>query len=220
MRADDIVEELLEFIWTQRERGIDSVRDLLRIDEVVEAGGGEEALKEMEREGLVKISGDSVELTPKGAIEAEEIVRRHRLAERLLFDVLDMEKETLEEHACSFEHSISREVADSICALLGHPPSCPHGLPIPRGKCCEETVSTIRPLVMPFTELDIGQKARVVFIVPKTYARLEKLGSMGLVPGSIVRLQQKKPAFVLELGQTTLALDPEIVKDIFVKKAD
>ncbi|VAV84373.1 hypothetical protein MNBD_DELTA01-563, partial [hydrothermal vent metagenome] len=59
----------------------------------------------------------------------------------------------------------------------------------------------------------------VSFIVPKTSKRLEKLGSMGLVPGSIVKLNQKKPAFVIQLGQTTLALEADIVEDIFVRRS-
>lgn len=76
----------------------------------------------------------------------------------------------------------------------------------------------IKPLVVPLTELAVGTEGRVSFIVPKTSKRLEKLGSMGLVPGSIVKLNQKKPAFVIQLGQTTLALEADIVEDIFVKK--
>ena len=73
---------------------------------------------------------------------------------------------------------------------------------------------------MPLDEVEAGQYARVVFIAPKTYMRLEKLGSMGLVPGSVLKLTQKRPSFVIEIGSTTLALDPDIAKEIFVKKAE
>jgi DtxR family Mn-dependent transcriptional regulator len=76
-----------------------------------------------------------------------------------------------------------------------------------------------RPLVVPLTELEIGEKGRIIFIVPKSHARLDKLGSLGLVPGSTIRIHQKRPAYVIEIGETTLGLDPEIVKEIYVKKA-
>ena len=218
---DKAVEEVLEFIWTQREKGTGSIKELLGIPEIVDAGATMETLKEMERAGFVKVGPDSAVLTQKGEKAAEEMVRRHRLAERLLCDLLDIERGTGERHACSFEHSLSSAVADSICTLLGHPPACPHGHPIPKGECCaKKTGELIRPVVMPLSELPPGVSARVVFITHKTFSRIEKLGSLGLVPGCIIKLEQKRPAFVIKTGETTLALDPEIVKEIYVRKMD
>lgn len=216
--AQSVIEEVLEFVWTEREAGDDSIEKLLAIDEIKTAGATRDTLREMEGLGLLKLDEDSVNLTEEGEEGARGIVRRHRLAERLLNDVLDIERGSLEEYACSFEHSISPVVADSICTLLGHPPSCPHGLPIPRGECCKKTKAELKPLVVSLAELKAKESARIIFIVPATFTRLEKLGSMGLVPGSIVTLEQKKPAFVLKLGETTIALDPDIVKDIYVRR--
>jgi DtxR family Mn-dependent transcriptional regulator len=218
MDQDNIREELLEFIWTEREQGSNSIDALLKIEEVSNSGANLDSLFMIQKEGLIKVDKNTVTLTDEGDKLAEKIVRRHRLAERLLSDVLDIDESTLDIHACNFEHSISVEVAESICSLLGHPPSCPHGHPIPKGDCCVKTSSLIKPLVIPLTELGVGSEGRVSFIVPKTSKRLEKLGSMGLVPGSIVKLVQKKPAYVIQLGQTTLALEADIVEDIFVKK--
>lgn len=219
MDQDTIKDELLEFIWTEREQGSHSAEALLQIKEVKNSGATLDSLGKLRGEGLVELDGDKVTLTSSGDKLAETIVRRHRLAERLLSDVLDIDESTLDIHACNFEHSISSEVAESICTLLGHPPSCPHGHPIPKGACCVKTSSLIKPLVIPLTELAVGTEGRVSFIVPKTSKRLEKLGSMGLVPGSTVKLNQKKPAFVIQLGQTTLALEADIVEDIFVKRS-
>ncbi len=218
MNQDTIKEELMEFIWTEREQGANSIEVLLQIEEVKNSGATLESIRKLQGEGLVHISGDKVTLTSSGDKLSEKIVRRHRLAERLLSDVLDIDESSLDLHACNFEHSISSEVAESICTLLGHPPSCPHGHPIPKGECCMRTSSLIKPLVIPLSELGVGTEGRVSFIVPKTSKRLEKLGSMGLVPGSVVKLNQKKPAFVIQLGQTTLALEADIVEDIFVKR--
>jgi energy-coupling factor transporter ATP-binding protein EcfA2 len=78
-----------------------------------------------------------VALTPRGRQRAADIIRRHRLAERLFTDSLAMDSETeIEQQACKFEHILSSEATDKICAFLGHPRTCPHGSPIPPGPCC------------------------------------------------------------------------------------
>jgi Mn-dependent DtxR family transcriptional regulator len=78
-----------------------------------------------------------VELTPRGRQRAADIIRRHRLAERLFTDSLALDSESeIEQQACKFEHILSREATDKICAFLGHPRTCPHGAPIPPGPCC------------------------------------------------------------------------------------
>src|ERR1700683_5135922 len=78
-----------------------------------------------------------VEFTPRGQQRAADIVRRHRLAERLFTDSLAMDSETeIEQQACKFEHILSPQATDKICAFLGHPLTCPHGAAIPPGACC------------------------------------------------------------------------------------
>src|SRR5215470_10637413 len=78
-----------------------------------------------------------VELTDRGRRRAADIIRRHRLAERLFTDSLALDSETeIEQQACKFEHILSPEATDKICTFLGHPATCPHGAPIPPGLCC------------------------------------------------------------------------------------
>jgi len=77
--------------------------------------------------------GEAVWLTAEGRELARNVVRRHRLAERLLVDLLDVGREDVEGPACRFEHVLNQGVDDRICTLLGHPPTCPHGKLIPRG---------------------------------------------------------------------------------------
>ncbi len=218
MENDKVVEEILEFIWTQREEGKNSIAHLLNIEEIIEAKGCMDTLRGMEKDNIAKIEGDKITLTQKGEMLAEAIIRRHRLAERLLSEVLEIEQGLLEKNACSFEHSLSPLVTDSICTLLGHPPTCPHGLPIPRGECCRKFKIDIKPVVQSLKDTGVGDVCRIVFIVPTSHTRLDKLGSLGIVPGSIVRLHQKKPSFVIELGETMLAIDTDIAKEIYVKK--
>ncbi len=217
MAENKAVEEVLEFIWSQREQGSNSISQLLRIEEVAEAADIK-TLEEMQKNGLVNINGDSIVLTLEGERLAEAAIRRHRLAERLLTEVLAMDEASIEKNACSFEHTLSHEVTDSICTLLGHPPTCPHGLPVPRGNCCKKERGELKPIVQQLNALDVGDSGRIIFIASNSHMRLDKLGTLGIVPGSTLRLHQKKPAFVIQIGETTLALDPAIIKEIYVKK--
>jgi putative ABC transport system ATP-binding protein len=78
-----------------------------------------------------------IELTDRGRQRAADVIRRHRLAERLFTDSLAMDSESeIEQQACKFEHILSPEATDKICTFLGHPRTCPHGAPIPPGVCC------------------------------------------------------------------------------------
>ena len=79
-----------------------------------------------------------VDFTPAGQQRAADVIRRHRLAERLFTQTLKVQNEDeIEQQACKFEHILSPEVTEKICSFLGHPATCPHGSPIPAGECCE-----------------------------------------------------------------------------------
>ncbi|MCU1284419.1 MAG: transporter, ATPase subunit [Acidobacteriales bacterium] len=81
---------------------------------------------------------ESLYFTERGRQRATDVIRRHRLAERLFIQTFKVEDEKeVEQQACKFEHILSPEATDSICTFLGHPETCPHGSPIPRGTCCE-----------------------------------------------------------------------------------
>jgi putative ABC transport system ATP-binding protein len=83
-----------------------------------------------------------VEFTPRGRQRAADVIRRHRLAERLFTDSLALDSESeIEQQACKFEHILSTEATDKICSFLGHPRTCPHGAPIPPGPCCERSLA-------------------------------------------------------------------------------
>lgn len=208
-------DEILELLWSMREKGSKSYAELLN---VINDSGTSDALMKMEKSGLLVISNDEVELTVKGEPRARDLTRRHRLAERLFYDVLEVGMQESEETACEVEHFLSPSVTDSVCSFLGHPPTCPHGKPIPRGECCSKYRTEIKPLVMQLQELDVGSKGRIIFIVPSENSRLERLATMGIVPGSIIKLKQKRPSFVLEIDETTLAVDSLIAQEIYVKE--
>ncbi len=212
-----IIEETLEFIWAEREVGRSSIAQLLEIKEIREAGVDMSVINKMGKQGLIYIRGDDVALSDKGEELGRLAIRRHRLAERLLTEVLAVKEASLEDEACNFEHILSKGVTDSICTLLGHPPACPHGHPIPRGECCLKTRMELKPLVKPLIDIKGGERARIVFIIPSAHSRLDKLSAIGLFPGSVIRVHQKSPAFVLELGETTIAIDKDIAREIYVR---
>jgi DtxR family Mn-dependent transcriptional regulator len=206
-------DELLEIIWTLKEEG------KLAWDEVLQnctLAGCETILRDLAANGWIEIKEKAVILLPKGEKRARELVRRHRLSLRLFHDLFALEG--AEAEACKFEHILSPEVTDSVCTLLGHPPNSPDGKPIPRGECCAMFKQEVKPLVAPLSDLMPGDKAKIVFITPESHSRLDRLSAMGVVPGSLIKLHQKRPSYVIQIGETMLAVDKSITKEIFVKK--
>lgn len=128
---EEMFDEILQQLW-----------------EAAEGAGGEDCadhptllenrgiLDAMVARGLVGAAEGAPVLTESGRGRAQDLVRRHRLAERLFQDTFELRKESLEPTACAFEHVLSEEVTESICRYLHHPATCPHGKPIPRGVCC------------------------------------------------------------------------------------
>ena len=85
-----------------------------------------------------------VEFTLRGRQRAADVIRRHRLAERLFTDSLALDSESeIEQQACKFEHILSPEATDKICTFLGHPRTCPHGALIPPGPCCGRSAAEL-----------------------------------------------------------------------------
>ncbi|MFN3395395.1 MAG: metal-dependent transcriptional regulator [Thermodesulfovibrionales bacterium] len=209
------IDEGLELLWLLDE---DNHHELDRFRLNSDDPDFDSLIDGMKQEGLINIKDGMVFLTEKGAEKARALIRRHRLAERLFTDVFEMKADQVENDACKMEHILSEELTDSVCTFLGHPPACPHGKPIPRGECCEKYRTEVSPVVVRLSDFEIGSKGRIIFIIPSEAARLGRLSSIGIAPGSIIRLIQKVPSYVIQIEETTIAIDPEIAKDILVKK--
>jgi len=172
----------------------------------------------LERLWYAREKGRAVEFaSPDDEERARGIVRRHRLAEILFAQVLEVDLHDAEQSACEIEHTLTERVVDSVCTFLGHPPACPHGKPVPQGSCCKVYSRKVEPLVTRLIDLPIGASACVVFIAPKSLARVSRLASFGLVPGSEIRLLERKPSVVLSCGQTSIAVEDEIGREIYVR---
>ncbi len=223
------IDEALEIIWTLEEKGVKNSekfkeeysKEMAKKDNLHLKNSYEnikdEILEELKSRELVEIKDGKLILSNKGHEKARNIVRRHRLAERLMVDVLDMGKEEVEKPACEFEHLLSKEVTSRICTLLGHPEECPHGLPIPGGSCCETEKKTISPTVIPLTKANIGETVKVAYIQTESHSRIHKLLSYDVGPGTEIKVHQKNPTYVIRVGETDIAFERDVVEDIYVK---
>jgi DtxR family Mn-dependent transcriptional regulator len=208
-----LIDECLEAIWTCRERGEETLDCIMK---VVHQDCDRAYFNTLVQKGMVQLDGESIRFTPTGEKAAAEIIRSHRLAERLLVDVLGLTAEAYEQFACTCEHEVVPEVIDSICTLLGHPSECPHGRPIPPGKCCQEQRREVTRAIMELSEAPIGRELRVAYLRPSHHDRLHLLLSMGIHPGVHLRLHQCTPVVIVQVDHSEFALDNEVAKDICV----
>ena len=128
----DTTEEYLESILAIEEEGVVPMRARLVERLGLSAAAVSETVGRLSEHGFVELHGDrSLHLNDKGRRLATTVVRRHRLAERLLVDVIGLEWEKVHREADRWEHAISADVEEKLVQLLGDPATCPHGNPIP-----------------------------------------------------------------------------------------
>ena len=207
------LEEILEAIWVAREKkksSIQAVKESCTID------FDSLDLRELVNGRLIEVQGEEIYFTHTGEKHGKAIIRRHRLAEVLVTSILKVKQAKMDEIACEVEHSLQDEVEESICTLLGHPEICPDGKPIPPGPCCREHSREVLSTVTSLLELNPGELGRITYIKPGSHSNLHQLLSFGLNPGITVKVHRTSPAFCIKFENTELALDPEIVKNIFV----
>lgn len=132
LEAEEEIDETLERIWHLAERTELTISRLLHGEDPIGRG----LLKKMQDAGLILLDDDHLAFSPAGETRARGLVRRARLAETLFQSTLGMDRHAAEKEACRFEHILSAEATDRICAFLGHPVHCPHGYAIPQGSCC------------------------------------------------------------------------------------
>src|SRR6187200_3238097 len=140
----DTTEEYLESILAIEEEGVVPMRARLVERLGLSAAAVSETIGRLSEHGYVELHGDrSLHLTGKGRSLATTVVRRHRLAERLLVDVIGLEWEKVHREADRWEHAISTDVEEKLVLLLGDPATCPHGNPIPGSKNAGRTYATM-----------------------------------------------------------------------------
>jgi DtxR family Mn-dependent transcriptional regulator len=213
-RTSEEITEVLEAVWTLEEQEAATIEKVIQNAPVQVTDGLIAGLCD---DGLLSVDDEKrVRLLPKGRELAEKIIRRHRLAERLICDALGARVEESEVAACEYEHLLAEGITNSICTLLGHPRYCPHNKPIPEGDCCRQARDELKPIVVTCDQLRIGESARVAYFCTREHSRLLKLSALGISPGIALKLIQKWPAYVVQCEETEIALEPDVAKNIYV----
>ena len=210
MKLSERAEEILETLWISI---VEEKKDSLSLG----LSEREEAVAELFKSGHIQVAAGEVLLKEKGKIEGERIIRRHRLAERLLVDVLDVKKGLTHEMGCKFEHLLHEGIDENVCTLLGHPKSCPHGKPIPPGRCCQKSAKELARVVCPLKDLDVKDRGTIAYLATNDEGRLHKLMALGALPGLRVTMIQRFPSHVFQVGQSQFAIDKEMAEGIYVR---
>jgi DtxR family Mn-dependent transcriptional regulator len=174
-------------------------------------------LEVLEGKGLVvREPYKGVNLTDQGRKLALSVFRRHRLAERMLVDLLHMDWAESHEEACRLEHSISDTVASSIQKMLENPKTCPHGNPIP-----EENGSVAPIKSDALSNLDNGEHAVVCLIPDESTDLLRYLSSLGMYPGAKISVEEKAPfkgPMLVKVGDNSYPISLDVASGIFVTR--
>jgi DtxR family Mn-dependent transcriptional regulator len=174
-------------------------------------------LEVLEEKGLVvREPYKGVNLTEDGRKLALSVFRRHRLAERMLVDMLGMGWADSHDEACRLEHSISEPVASLIQKKLDNPKTCPHGNPIPDEKGVMEPVKAEA-----LSALENGENAVVGMIPDENTEVLRYLSTLGMIPGAKISVEEKAPfkgPMLVKVGGNSYPISLDVASGIFVTR--
>jgi DtxR family transcriptional regulator, Mn-dependent transcriptional regulator len=200
-------EEILEFLYLCQAEGGPYPADIASTP----------AMAEVLAAQLAETHDGRCELNLAGLAAGQDVVRRHRLAERLLQDVLAGRPEQMEENACQFEHVLVRGLADQVCTLLGHPTTCPHGKVIPPGPCCQEARKARLAPVGPMSEGKSGARGTVAYLTTRDSRAVQKLMAMGVLPGAAIHLIRRFPSYVFQIGYSQFTVDRPLADAVYIR---
>ncbi|WP_371498658.1 metal-dependent transcriptional regulator [Kitasatospora sp. NBC_00374] len=225
----DTTEMYLRTILELEEEGITPMR--ARIAERLEQSGPtvSQTVGRMERDGLLQVAGDRhLELTSEGRRLAVRVMRKHRIAECLLVDVIGLEWEQVHEEACRWEHVMSETVERKVLAMLGHPTQSPYGNPIPgldelgdakaEGEGFDAALTTLEALT-------VGEQATTV-VVRRIGEPIQTDGELmltlrraGVRPGAVVQVTAGLGGVLVGSGDNAVELPKEIAGHVFVAES-
>jgi len=222
----DTTEMYLRTVYELEEEGIVPLR--ARIAERLHQSGPtvSQTVARMERDGLVAVEGDRhLELSPKGRQLAMRVMRKHRLAERLLIDVIGLDIEFVHEEACRWEHVMSEQVERRLVELLDHPTESPYGNPIPglaelgENDIEEDFLEGVQPL----TKAVRGLTGPIRVIVRRISeplqtdtAALSVLHRVGVLPGNDILASAGPEGIVVARQGESAEIDYDAAVHIFV----
>jgi len=212
-----VIEEYLENIYRLQEKsGVARTSDIVKLLQVA-PGTVTNTVERLEKEGLIThVPYKGVKLTEKGRKIAINVIRRHRLSERLLTDILRVKWSEAHQIACKLEHSFTGDLVKKLEKTLGHPKTCPHGNPIPTqcGGIIEENSE-------PLANLKPNEKSVLIKITDEKQEVLDYLSTLGLMPEALLEVVEKAPfngPITVKINGTKQALSFEIASIIYVRK--
>lgn len=210
------VEEYLEAIFNLQEAGETVSTKALAERMKLKPPSVTEMVKKLAAQKLVKhIPYKGVTFTEKGAAAAAVLVRRHRLSERFLADMLGVPWDKIHDEACKFEHVISETVEEKLLEALGNPTTCPHGNPIPGAG------GIIEPdLAEPLAGMQPKSKGTITRITDESPDFLRYLAELGLMPNMSVEIEQVAPfggPIVVKTRGASYAIGRQVADHIFVR---
>ncbi|MCA1692636.1 MAG: metal-dependent transcriptional regulator, partial [Actinobacteria bacterium] len=175
-----------------------------------------EMVRRLRTDGYVRTEGRILKLTPAGRVRAESVVRKHRIAERLLTDIIGLPWHKTHVEACRWEHVISDEVEQRLVTLLGNPATCPHGNPIPGAGGPERNLQAL-------AETELGDRVRLERVTEQVEVDLDALiylDSHGFIPGAAAQVRSRAPdgTVTLDLDQGSIALGPALASQLYVAR--
>ncbi|MBL0225392.1 MAG: metal-dependent transcriptional regulator [Geobacteraceae bacterium] len=214
MKLTEKAEEVLEALWVAVEEDGRAFLD----PDVLGIPADDPVYKELTGHALIELRQGMVYFRPEGREEGKITIRRHRLAERLMMDVLNIRGDEGEYKACQFEHLLNEGADVKVCTMLNHPSTCPHGKPIPPGACCDEARAQGDLGIVPLTEFKSGQEGEIAYILTEDNKKMQKLMAMGVLPGNRIVLVQAFPSYIFRVGYSEFAIDTNLAREIFVRK--
>lgn len=210
-----VAENYLQAIYKLSERGVQVFPTPLADTVGVSVATAVGMLRRLTRQGMVIIAqSKEISLTDRGRAAAEAVVRRHRLAERMLTELLGVDWHLAHEEAHRFEHAISPHVEEKLAAALGYPKTCPFGHPIPG--FADKTPTPLR-LLSKMTE---SETAVVERVPEEDHRLLEFFEQSGLKPGASLRVTEVAPfkgTLTAEVDSKPVVLGLDVAAKVMVR---
>lgn len=210
------IEEYMEALFHLQEKGKAVSTKALAVQLNLKPASITEMIKKLAARRLVTYRPyRGVTLTKNGRQAAAVLVRRHRLSERFLADMLGVPWEDLHDEACKFEHVISDKVEEKLLEALGNPTTCPHGNPIPSA-----TGEVSEQATVPLSQFSPGESGDITKITEEKTEFLQYLASLGMLPGVSVRVEEVAPfggPIIIKMRCGSYAIGRDIASNIYLK---
>ncbi len=212
--TDEILEDCLQAVQRSVDQGRVATADDVTAFARIPAPTAEAALRELRTRGLLDAQSDRLTLSDEGRRQAAAVLRRHRLSERLLTDVLGLPWDRVHDEAMRLEHSLTPEAEARLTSLLNDPETCPHGGPIPGSD------GTEAPRTRTLDTVPAGTQVRIEQIAEEEAALLRYLASLGLLPKAELSVEEVAPfggPLLVRVGGARYAIGRDVAAKILVR---